>query len=32
LIVLVGLEIADAKLKKKFEEALREEIASFKSL
>jgi hypothetical protein len=32
LIVLVGLEIADAKLKNKFEEALREEIASFKSL
>lgn len=32
LIVLVGLEIADAKLKKKFDEAVREEIASFKSL
>lgn len=32
LIVLVGLEITDAKLKKKFDEAVREEIASFKSL
>lgn len=31
LIVLLGLEISDTKLKKKFEEDLREEIASFNS-
>lgn len=32
LIMLIGLEIADSKLKKKFEETIAQELASFKGL
>ena len=32
LIMLIGLEIADSKLKKKFEETIGQELASFKGL